>query len=178
MRKNGPTPTRHLWCSGITCNISPPAWETSACRSAIPLLCDLAKNGRGQDEKLRAHLRRQAVWALANLGESRQRFDKLPEAEKQTTRRQLETEANSTPGNTQKWAEAALGSLDGKSIGVIDTLAECANEPNDIFLREQVALALGFWEGNTREQKKAEDALLLLAHDVGRGERITIEENE
>ena len=143
-----------------------------------PLLCDLAKNGRGQDEKLRAHMRRQAVWALANLGESRKRFDKLPDEQKAETRRQLESEANSSNADTRKWAETGLASLDGKSVGVIDALAECAKEPTDIFLREQVAHALGFWEGDAREQKVAENALVLLAHDVGRGERITIEEGE
>jgi hypothetical protein len=143
-----------------------------------PVLCDLAKNGRGQDDKLRVHMRRQAVLALANLGESRKRFDKLPDEEKAKTRQQLESESQSLNSETRKWAETGLAGLDGKSVGVVDTLAECAKEPVDIFLRELVGLALGFWEGDAREQKVAENALVMLARDVGRGERITIEEGE
>src|SRR5262245_12568542 len=42
-----------------------------------PILSDIARRGRGSDEKLRSHLRRHAVLALANLGDSRKRFDKL-----------------------------------------------------------------------------------------------------
>src|SRR5262245_10333511 len=42
-----------------------------------PLLADVVKNGRGSDEKLRSLVRRQAVLALASLGDSRKRFDKL-----------------------------------------------------------------------------------------------------
>jgi hypothetical protein len=143
-----------------------------------PLLCDIAKNGRGADEKLHAHVRRQAVLALATLGDSRKRFDKLTDEQKAEARRQLEAEARSSNADTSKWAETALGSMDGKSLGVIDALAECAKEPNDIFLREQVAHALGFWEGDAREQKVAENTLLSLAGDLGQGKRIAIADGE
>jgi hypothetical protein len=145
-----------------------------------PLLCDLAKNGRGQDERLRYLVRRQAVWALANLGDGQKRFARLSDEQKAAARRQLEEEARSGDTKTRSWAEAALGWLDGRSMGVIPVLAECAKDPRDIFLREQVALALNFWNGTPEEQTLAEQTLLMLARDTGAGHdnRITIEEKE
>jgi hypothetical protein len=145
---------------------------------SAPLLSDIARNGRGSDEKLRSHVRRQAVLALASLGDSRGRFDKLTSEQKAESRRQLEAEATATTADAGKWAATALGAFDGKSLGVIDALAACASEPDDIFLREQVGHALGFWDGDEREQKVAENALLLLARDLGQGKRIEIGDRE
>jgi hypothetical protein len=142
-----------------------------------PLLIELARNGRGQDVKLRALVRRQAVWALANLGNNRRRFPQLKNEQRAQARHQLEQEARAA-SESGTWAAAALAFLDGKSLGVIDALAECAKEPTDIFLRVQVAHALGFWDGDERERKLAEDTLLVLARDVGKGERIVVNENE
>ena len=64
------------------------------------------------------------------------------------------------------------------SLGVIAALAKCAGDERDIFLREQAAHALSFWEGDADEQRLAEQTLLVLARDTGRGERIKIEEGE
>jgi hypothetical protein len=141
-----------------------------------PILCDVAKNGRGGDQKLRAHVRRQAVWALANMGESRKRFEGLSPEKKAEVRGQMESEATNGADAAKKGAEAGLAALDGKSVGVIDVLADCANEPFDIFLREQVGHALGFWEGDAREKKVAETTLLMLSQDSGRGERIEVDD--
>ena len=61
------------------------------------------------------------------------------------------------------------------ALGVVPALAECAKDPRDIFLREQVAHALIFWEGSPEEQKLAEDTLLVLARDLGAGHDNRIE---
>lgn len=140
-----------------------------------PLLADLARNGRGKDEKLRYLLRRQAVWALANLGDGHKRYQKLTDEQKAEVRRVLEAHAVGT-GDSAQWAEATLKWLDGKaSLGVIPALAECAKDPRDMFLREQVAHALIFWEGTSQEQELAEQTLLLLARDLGSGHDNRIE---
>jgi hypothetical protein len=145
-----------------------------------PLLVDLARNGRGRDEKLRYHVRRQAVWALANLGDAQKRFRKSSEEQKSGIRRQLEAEAASGGGQTREWAEATLGWMDGKSLGVIPALAECARDQRDMYLRELVALALNFWDGPPQEQRLAEQTLLTLARDAGAGHNdpIKLEESE
>lgn len=140
-----------------------------------PLLADLARNGRGSDEKLRYLVRRQAVWALANLGDGQKRYQKLSDEQKAGVRRALDAETAGS-GETAEWAKATLAFLDGKSsLGVIPALAECAKDNRDIFLREQVAHALIFWEGAGAEKKLAEDTLLVLSRDFGAGHDNRIE---
>jgi hypothetical protein len=145
-----------------------------------PILNDLAVKGRGQDEKLRYLIRRNAVWALANLGDSQKRYQKLPDDQKAAVRQKLEEESKSGSDEQRSGAEAALAWLDGKSIGVIEALAKCATDERDMFLRVEVAHAHIFWEGTPEEQKIAEKTLLLLAADLGKGhdDRIAIEETE
>jgi hypothetical protein len=145
-----------------------------------PLLNDLAVKGRGSDEKNRYLVRRHAVWALANLGDGQKRFAKLSDEQKAEVRRQLESEAAGS-GESAAWAAAGLDWLDGKPIGVVTALAECAKDTRDIFLREQAAHALNFWEGATPAEKKlGEDTLLVLVRDAGAGSgnRIEITEDE
>jgi hypothetical protein len=144
-----------------------------------PLLCDVAANGRGTDEKLRYTVRRGAVWALANLGEGRKRFNRLPEERRAAVLRDLEVAAAGA-GIASEWAKVALAGLKGESIGVIAALAICARDPRDIFLREQTAHALIFWDGTPEEQRLAEETLLLLVRDVGAGhnDRIELKDGE
>ncbi|MFL5342267.1 MAG: HEAT repeat domain-containing protein [Gemmataceae bacterium] len=144
-----------------------------------PALIDTAKNGRGSDPMFRTLVRRQAVWALANLGDSMKRYQKLSESQKAEVVRKLEEEAASDNPTTRNWAQAALAWVkDRRSLGVIAALAVCAGDDHDVFLREQAAHALGFWEGDADEQRLAEQALLTLARDTGRGERIDPEEEK
>jgi hypothetical protein len=144
-----------------------------------PLLIDLARNGRGADDQVRVLVRRRAVWALANLGDGQKRYQKLSDEQKAEVRRQLEGITSSGDDRTRAWADAALKWIDtGKSLGVVSALSDCAKEDRDIFLREQVAFALNFWRGDADEEKLAEQTLLLLARDSGRGERIEISEYE
>jgi hypothetical protein len=145
----------------------------------VPLLTDLARHGRGSDVKVRALTRRQAVWALANLGEGIKRFDKLSDARKAEIHRALEGESLTATGDAKAWATSALAWTEGKgSLGVIPALADCAKDEQDVFLREQAALALNFWEGDAAEKVLAEDSLFRLAHDNGRGERFEIPEEK
>ncbi|MCX7702356.1 MAG: hypothetical protein N2039_15890 [Gemmataceae bacterium] len=144
-----------------------------------PLLCEAATKGRGSDEKLRYTVRRGAVWALANLGDGQKRFHRLSDARKAEVRRELEAAASLSHA-TAEWARVALAGLNGESMGVIAALAECAKDPRDIFLREQTAHALIFWEGTPEERRLADDTLLLLARDLGAGHdnRIELKDGE
>jgi hypothetical protein len=144
-----------------------------------PVLIDLAKNGRGVDDQVRVLVRRRAVWALANLGDGLKRYQKLSDARKAEVRDQLEKETASESDITRAAAKAALDWMDGKqSLGVVAALSDCAKEDRDVFLREQVAFALNFWRGDAGEERLAEQILVKLARDTGRGERIEIVEYE
>lgn len=142
------------------------------------LLTDVARNGRGSDLLLRTLVRRQAVWALANLGENQKRYHKLADEQKSAIRQQLQEEVDAASGDRSSWAQAVLHWMDqSRPLGVIAALVDCSKEERDIFLRKQAALALAFWEGDAAENKLADQALLELTRDTGRGERITIDEN-
>lgn len=143
-----------------------------------PLLNEVARTGRGSDPQIRTLVRRQAVWALANLGDNQKRYQKLSADQQETVRRHLREEAESASSVRSAWALAVFAWLEqGRPLGVVGALVECCKEPVDIFLREQAAHALIFWDGDASEKKMAEQALLELTRDIGRGERITIDEN-
>jgi hypothetical protein len=143
-----------------------------------PELAELAKAGIGSDPKLSAMVRRQAVWALAALGEDMQRFDKLPADRKEDVLTALDRAADSAPGEQAAWARKAAAALRKQaSLGVVAALSECARA-DDPFLRQQAALALTFWTGTAEEDKLAEATLLKLAHDDGHGESIKLDEKE
>lgn len=139
-----------------------------------PLLCDMATNDRGSDPKWKALRRRRAVWALANLGNNRHRFQKeLSTAEKEAVIARLQREADGT-GERAKWAAATLASLEGKALLRVDkALAECAADEGDPFLRELVAFALKYWDG-----PEVGKTLVRLAHDHGEGEAVEIDEKD
>jgi hypothetical protein len=149
-----------------------------------PLLCDIARRERGTDEKSLALLRRQAVWALGNLGENLKRYDKLPPARRQSVLSAMEAAEATAPAGTRAWASQTAQYLrevqEGKArggLGVIAALAECARA-EDPFLREMVAHALNFWEGDAKENALAEKTLVLLAGDKGQGKRLEIGEHD
>jgi hypothetical protein len=143
-----------------------------------PELAELAKAGAGSDAKINAMVRRQAVWALAALGEGLQRFDKLPAERKEIVMSAFDRAADSAPGEQATWARKAAAALRRQApLGVVAALAECA-KADDPFLRQQAALALTFWTGTADEDKLAEATLLKLAHDDGHGESIKLDEKE
>jgi hypothetical protein len=151
------------------------------------LLGDLARDGRGKDPKLTAHIRRRAVWALSNLGHQVTRFDRLSDEQKGQIRdgltslsegKSLLTDGSSLPEIARGWARDTHSYLnDGKSLGVVAALAACARA-DDPFLREQVAHSLNFWGRKGDEKAIAEQTLLMLARDAGRGERIEVDTDE
>jgi hypothetical protein len=142
-----------------------------------PVLSDLAKSGAGRDPKTNAMIRRQAVWALAALGEALQRLDQLPADRKAEVLAALDRAADSAPGEQAAWARRSADALRKQTaLGVVAALANCANA-DDPFLRQQVALALTFWSGTPDEDKRVEATLLKLAHDDGHGTAIKVEKD-
>lgn len=144
-----------------------------------PVLCDMARSNYGGDEKTRALLRRQAVWALANLGDNVRKFENLGPDQRQAVLDALNAETvQAGAGPAGDWAKKSQEFLSGTGrLGVIDALAECATS-DDPFLRKQVALALSFWDGDESETRLAEETLLRLTRDDGRGTAIEIGEKD
>jgi hypothetical protein len=151
--------------------------------TGAPLLSEIALRTQGGDQKTTVLLRRQAVWALGNLGENLKRFAKLPPEQAETVRDGFR-QASRGGGDEARWAGLTLGYLEGghTDLGVIEALARCADtrkDPvDDPFLRELVALALTFWEGDATANALAEKTLAALAHDDGHGVRIEIGEDD
>jgi hypothetical protein len=147
--------------------------------TGVPLLTELAKHGKGADAKSVALLRRKAVWTLANLGVNLQRYDKLSPERREAVVAELQEEAEQGIGDRARWAEFSLDYLQGrqKKLGVVAALAECA-KADDPFLRELVAHALTFWEGDAEEKALGEQTLLALSYDDGHGTRIEIGETD
>jgi hypothetical protein len=141
------------------------------------VLGDMAKQKISSDEKTDAILRRQAAWALAGLGNNRQRFDRLSAERQQAVLAELSRQAGRA-GEMGNWSKAAVEILRHEnSGGVIDALAKCA-DAEDPFLRKQAALALSFWLGNGDEAASAEQTLMKLTRDDGRGKPIEITEKD
>jgi hypothetical protein len=155
----------------------------------VPLLSDMALRDDGPDLKATTLRRRHAVWTLVNLGANVQhRYlginsqpgDKVLTAEqKAAIEAELQQEAAGT-GNRAAWARNALYYLDKNKradsamplVRADQTLDRCSRA-DDPYLRELVALASNFWEGDLLEPM-----LLRLAHDDGHGQRIEINEND
>jgi hypothetical protein len=136
------------------------------------LLCDIARDSRGKDPKGLALRRRQAVWALANLGENLNRFQDLPAADKQEVLAQLVAEADGS-GDRAKRARTSLAYLKtgAKELLHVDrALAECiVPDDGDPFLRELVAFALRYWDGDL-----VGPTLEKLSRDQGRGAAVEV----
>ncbi len=147
--------------------------------TGAPLLAEIAVGKTGGDPKSVALLRRQAVWALANLGDNLKHFQKLPPERVDEVKTQLEQEAATRPGEQATWARHTLEYLNGdrKQIRAIPALVECARA-DDPVLRELVAYALTFWDGDAEDNALAEKTLLSLAYDDGHGVRVEVGEND
>jgi hypothetical protein len=145
---------------------------------AGPVLAELARKSPSRDPKTDALLRRQAVWALAALGDNLRRFEKLPDDRKADALTQLDRAAEDAPGEQAAWARRSAAWLRKQApLGTVAALAGCANA-DDPFLREQVAHALSFWNGTADENKQIEATLLKLARDDGRGTSIEVREGD
>jgi hypothetical protein len=141
-----------------------------------PILAELAKKSPSRDPQTEALLRRQAVWALASLGEGLQRFAKLPEEQRTDVLDQLDQAAATMTGEQARWARQSSEALHKRGpLGVVAALADCA-EADDPFLRKLTAHALGFWDGTAEENRRIEATLLKLARDDGHGTAIDVTE--
>lgn len=161
-----------------------------------PLLTRIAQREEG-DPKTLALLRRHAVFALANLGENRKQFDKLPADLRDKALAVLDAEAKGNNPNRAEWARKTLNGLNGQDFGVIDALAECAglsqdkttkeyrrkDKANDPDLRAMTAFAVGFWSDTPDKEKRADAEKILLAlsnpdQEQGQGERVVLDKDD
>jgi hypothetical protein len=142
----------------------------------VDLLCGIAQDTRAKDPKSVALRRRRAVWALANLGDNLGRFNGLSADQKADVLAQLAAEAKGS-GSRAKWAEISLQYLksnDKKILNVDKALAACIEpEDGDPFLREMVAFALRYWDGDLVEK-----TLVKLSRDQGQGEAVEAGETD
>jgi hypothetical protein len=138
------------------------------------LLCTIARDTRGKDPKAVALRRRRAVWSLANLGDNLDRFKQLAPDQQKEIMGQLAADAKGS-GSRAKRAEISLNYLksnDKKLLKVDQALAECIEpEDGDPFLREMVAFALRYWDGDL-----VEETLEKLSRDQGRGAAVEVGE--
>jgi hypothetical protein len=138
-----------------------------------PLLEEMAGQESGLDPRALNARRRQALWALANLGENLKRFDKLPPEQQEATKTQLEAAIDS--GDRAAWAKPALDYLkrrqEGRpsALGVDRVIEKCAGA-DDPSLRELAAFVANFWNGTAAEDARMEKALVRLSYDSGKGE--------
>jgi hypothetical protein len=138
-----------------------------------PLLEEMALKDSGLDPRALSARRVQALWALANLGESLKRFDDLSIEEQEAAKSQLETAAES--GDSAALAKASLDYLSRRQKGRpstmgIDRVVEKCADDDDPSLRELAAFVANFWSGSADENARMEKALVRLSYDSGKGE--------
>ena len=141
----------------------------------VPVCADalafLARQPAVSDPKTNALLQRQAVWALAALGDGRRHFRELSAERQAELLSQLDAE-------TDPAAHVAADSLRGRGSGPAVTALLASSGSDDPFLRKLAAHALTFWDGPPAENRRIEDALVRLAHDDGHGTSIEIGEDD
>jgi hypothetical protein len=147
----------------------------------VPLLCDIVNQEDSPDHKGNTMRRRRAIWALSNLGAHLQALDKeLTSEQRAKIVAALREEAAGTDAARKAWAQTGLSYLAENAVGkdapavvrVDRELARCAKTP-DRYLREHIAMALNFWDGDT-----VEETLVQLARDDGFGELVRVSEND
>jgi hypothetical protein len=138
-----------------------------------PLLEEMSLQEKGMEPRALSGRRRQALWALANLGENLKRFDNLPAEQQEAIQAQLETATG--PSEEAASAKPALDYLklrqQGRpnALGVDRVVEKCA-ESSDPSLRELAAFVVNFWSGTPAENVRMEKTLVRLSYDSGAGE--------
>jgi hypothetical protein len=138
-----------------------------------PVLEELALQQSGLDPRALGARRRQALWALANLGENVKRFDKLSSEQQESVLLQVETVAGD--GAQVSVAKDTLNYLKNReagkptALGMDRVIQKCA-DAEDPSLRELAAFAANFWSGTDKENAQIEKTLLRLCDDPGNGE--------
>lgn len=147
----------------------------------VPLLCEIIVRESAPDPLSNTMRRRRAIWALSNLGAHVQAFTKELSVEQQAKAlQQLHDELAGPQSERRAYARTAMHYLDNSKVAADDpglalvdhALAECAKSP-DRYLREHVAMAFNFWDGD-----RAEETLLRLARDDGFGTLIRVAEGD
>lgn len=140
--------------------------------AGAPVLCEIATEEKYADLKAHTLRRRQALWAIAKLGENRKRYADLPSEQKDKIIAKLKEEKTGDSRRAQ-WAAVTYNYLTkGKSLQVDVCLAKCA-QAKDPTIRNQVAHAINFWYSPL-----AEKVLVHLSQDDGHGKRIEITEED
>lgn len=141
--------------------------------AGAPVLEEMAVQESGLDPRALSTRRRQALWALANLGENVKRFDKLSAEQQDAVQTQLERAVES--GDQTTLAKNTLEYLKRRreghlsALGVDRVVEKCA-DAEDPSLRELAAFVVNFWSGTATEDARMEKALVRLAYDSGKGE--------
>ncbi|HZZ80625.1 MAG TPA: hypothetical protein VFE62_19130 [Gemmataceae bacterium] len=145
-----------------------------------PVLCDIIRHDDSPDVNGNTMRRRQAIWALMNMGENMKGFAKLPDERRKEIVTAL-TEESQLSGNRGKWAQTTLYYVDrsalptGASPNIVrvdETLAVAA-DAEDQYLRQLTAMAFTYWDGEL-----AVPTLLKLCNDRGQGSVLRVEEKD
>ncbi len=137
-----------------------------------PQLEELALQEKGPEPRALAQRRRQALWALANLGENLKRFDALPAEQQDALLARLDADRSGEQGTLADRSADYLRrrrSGHADALGMDRVLESCATS-DDPALRFMAAFAANFWNGTATEDARIEKVLLRLANDDGRGE--------
>lgn len=141
----------------------------------LPLLRELAEGQPAIEPVALAHRRRGAVNGLATLGESLQRWRKLPPDDLEALARFLVNETGS--GRVGEGLRAAAGYLGSLRAGRPDlaglerTIAACAADKDPV-LREGAAYCARYWSGTAAQDEAIDKTLLALLDDDGRGQEL------
>lgn len=149
--------------------------------SGLPLLSEIILRDDSPDVKGNLLRRRQALWALSNLGENIKGFKKLSKDKQAEVFDTLTLESEGPDPLRAVCAYNAIHYLDASRLPArwveglveVDKLLAKVAESEDRYLREQVALAFNFWDGPL-----AEPTLQKLARDRGHGTLIRITEQD
>jgi hypothetical protein len=147
---------------------------------AVPVLCQIAEREQGFHLKSNRLLQRQALWALANLGNHLREFPKLPHDQRAAIREVLERQSQ-PPANRALAAVTArhyLGLLENNAEitpqpKIVDATLKQLSQSDDVFVRKQVAMACCHWPGQLTEA-----ILVTLSRDDGHGTTVTLSEND
>jgi hypothetical protein len=152
--------------------------------TGVPVLSEIAMMNDGAEIKGMSMRKRHAVLALATLGDNMNRrfLGKNPGSQEQVLTgpqkaaivdKLIQAGAGSESDDRAAMARYAAGVLQGVLPNGVDKVLAVCSRHEDIFLREEVAQALNFWDG-----PETEPTLVRLANDDGFGVRIVITEDD
>jgi hypothetical protein len=137
----------------------------------VPVFKQVASRQDGMEPLALAQRRQQALWALANQGETFKRFDKYPKKDEELS--VLREEADGPDPERGQRARTALALLQARRderprlLGLEEAFDTCGHD-GDPNLRKMTAFALNFWEGSPEENAHVDGLLAELCADDGR----------